>query len=74
MAHTEEQSEVGWQPVPQTECAHNASTNLIASNCGDAAFRVNDPNCTNNVIVQPQFQDNFRGGLSLVQPDLVIVR
>jgi hypothetical protein len=74
MAHTEEQSEVGWQPVPQTECAHNAFTNLIASNCGGAAFRVNDPTCTNNVIVQPQFQDNLRGGLSLVQPDLVVVR
>jgi hypothetical protein len=74
MAHTEEQSEVGWQPVPQTECAHNAFTNLIASNCGNAAFRVNDPTCTNNVIVQPQFQDNLRGGLSLAQPDLVIVR
>ena len=73
MAHTEQPTKGGWRPVPQTECAHNAFTNLIASNCGDAAFRVNDITCTNNVIVQPQFQDNVQGGLSLVQPDLVIV-
>ncbi len=67
-------TENGWQPVPQTECAHNAFTNLIASHCGDAAFRVNDTTCTNNVIVQPQFQDNVQGGLSLAQPDLVVVQ
>jgi hypothetical protein len=74
MAHAETPTDAGWQPVPQTECAHNAFTNLIASHCGDAAFRVNDTTCTNNVIVQPQFKDNVQGGLSLVQPDLVVVR
>jgi hypothetical protein len=74
MAHAEQPTEGGWQPVPQTECAHNAFTNLIASHCGDAAFRVNDTTCTNNVIVQPQFQDNVQGGLSLAQPDLVVVQ
>jgi hypothetical protein len=74
MAHTEAPTEAGWRPVPQTECAHNAFTNLIASHCGDAAFRVNDTTCTNNIIVQPQFQDNLHGGLSLAQPDLVVVQ
>jgi len=73
MAHTEKPTQGGWQPVPQTECAHNSFTNLIASHCGDAAFRVNNSTCTNNVIVRHQFQDNVQGGLSLVQPDLVIV-
>lgn len=74
MAHAETPTESGWQPIPQTECAHNAFTNLIASHCGDAAFRVNNTTCTNNVIVQPQFQDNLQGGLSLAQPDLVVVQ
>jgi hypothetical protein len=74
MAHAETPTENGWQPIPQTECAHNAFTNLIASHCGDAAFRVNDTTCTNNIIVQPQFKDNVQGGLSLAQPDLVVVQ
>ena len=74
MAHTEKPIEGGWQPVPQTECVHNSFTNLIASHCGNAAFRVNNTTCTNNVIVQPQFQDNVQGGLSLAQPDLVTVQ
>jgi hypothetical protein len=74
MAHTEQPTKGGWRPVPQTECAHNAFTNLIASHCGNAAFRVNNTTCTNNVIVQPQFQDNLHGGLSLARPDLVVVQ
>lgn len=74
MAHTEKPSEGGWQPVPQTECVHNSFTNLIASHCGNAAFRVNNTTCTNNVIVQPQFHDNVQGGLSLARPDLVTVQ
>ncbi len=74
MAHTELPTKGGWRPVPQTECAHNAFTNLIASHCGDAAFRVNNTTCTNNIIVQPQFQDNLHGGLSLAQPNLVVVQ
>jgi hypothetical protein len=74
MAHAEQPTKGGWRPVPQTECAHNAFTNLVASHCGNAAFRVNDTTCTNNVIVQPQFKDNLQGGLSLAQPNLVVVR
>ena len=55
MAHAERQTGRGWQPVPRTECVHNSFTNLIASNCGSAAFRVNNTTCTNNVIIAAQF-------------------
>jgi hypothetical protein len=71
MAHTEKQTEGGWQPVPQTECVHNSFTNLVAINCGSAAFHVNDNICTNNVISGAQFHDNVQGRLSLARPDLV---
>ena len=74
MAHTEKQTEGGWQPVPQTECVHNSFTNLAAINCGSAAFRVNNNICTNNVISGAQFHDNVQGGLSLAGPDLVTVQ
>ncbi|HLX96031.1 MAG TPA: right-handed parallel beta-helix repeat-containing protein [Verrucomicrobiae bacterium] len=74
MAHAERQTLRGWQPAPRTECVRNSFTNLIASNCGSAAFRVNDTTCTNNVIVGAQFRDDMQGGLSMVRPDLVIVQ
>lgn len=61
-------------PAPETECADNAFTNLTATNCGGAAFRVNNVTCTNNVIIRPRFARNLRGGISQVQPDLVTVR
>ena len=38
----------------------NVFTNLIASDCGSAAFRVNDTTCTNNVIVGAQFHEIFK--------------
>ncbi len=74
MAHTERQTIRGWQPAPRTECVYNAFTNLIASNCGSAAFRVNNTTCTNNVIIGAQFHDDIYGGLSLARPDLVTVQ
>jgi len=74
MAHAERQTLRGWQPAPRTECVRNAFTNLIASNCGSAAFRVNNTTCTNNIIIGAQFHDDLQGGLSLVRPDLVIVQ
>ncbi len=73
MAHTEQQTVRGWQPVPRSECVRNSFNNLIASYCGSAAFRVNNTTCTNNVIVAAQFLDNGQGGLSLARPDLVTV-
>ncbi|HTY86723.1 MAG TPA: right-handed parallel beta-helix repeat-containing protein [Candidatus Acidoferrum sp.] len=74
MAHAEKPTGRGWRPIPRTECIHNAFTNLIASNCGSAAFRVNDSTCTNNVIAAAQFHDNARGNLSLARPNLVTIR
>jgi hypothetical protein len=74
MAHTERQTSQGWGPAPRTECVQNAFTNLIALNCGGAAFRVNNTTCTNNVIIRPQFEGNLKGGISQAQPDLVMVQ
>jgi hypothetical protein len=74
MAHSEQQTPRGWEPVPRTECVQNSFTNLAASDCGGAAFRVNNTTCTNNVIIRPKFDRNAQGGLSLAQPDLVAVQ
>lgn len=71
MAHAEEETQKGWGPVPQTECADNAFANISATNCGSAAFRVNNVNCTNNVIVCANFLGNHKGGLSQVGAGLV---
>ena len=73
MANTEQRTDQGWGPAPKTECAFNSFTNLAAMNCGSAAFRVNNPTCTNNVIIRPRFAGNVKGGLSLAQPNLVTV-
>ena len=74
MAHTEMLTLHGWTPAPGTECVRNSFTNLIANNCGAAAFRVNNTTCTNNVIIGAQFQSGLQNGLSLVRPGLVIVQ
>jgi hypothetical protein len=74
MAQAGEQTVRGWQAAPRTECTDNSFTNLIANNCGSAAFRVNNTACTNNVIVRARFDGNALGGLSLAQPDLVAVQ
>jgi polygalacturonase len=74
MAHTDEKTASGWQFVPGTECTYNSFTNLSATDCGGAAFRVNDTTCGNNVITQAQFYGNVQGGLSLARPNLVTVR
>jgi len=74
MAHTERRTAEGWGPVPKTECTQNCFTNLIAMNCGSAAFRVNNSTCTNNIIIRAKFVGNGKGGLSLAQPNLVTVQ
>ncbi len=74
MADTEEFTAGRVQPAPESECTQNAFTNLIAKNCGRAVFRVNNANCTNNVIIRPGFDWNVKGGLSLAQPNLVTVQ
>jgi parallel beta-helix repeat protein len=71
MAQAEQQTAKGWEATPMTECVQNFFKNLTASNCGSAAFRVNNANCVNNIVVGMQFTDNVNGGLSLVQPNLV---
>ena len=74
MAHSETQTASGWGPAPQTECVYNSFTNLIAMNCGGAAFRVNNTTCTHNLIIRAKFEGNGKGGLSQAQPDLVAVQ
>jgi len=74
MANTEERTANGWGPAPRTECVYNAFTNLVAMNCGGAAFRVNNTTCTNNIIIRASFAGNLKGGLSLAQPNMVTVR
>jgi len=74
MAHSETQTATGWGPEPKTECVYNAFTNLIAMNCGGAAFRVNNTTCTHNVLIRARFEGNVKGGISQAQPDLVAVQ
>ena len=74
MAQAEKLTTRGRQGIPRTECVDNSFTNLSASDCGSAAFRVNNPACTNNVIVRARFDGDARGDLSLARPDLVTVR
>jgi hypothetical protein len=74
MAHSEIKTAQGWGPAPKTECVYNSFTNLIAINCGGAAFRVNNTTCTHNLIIRAKFEGNGKGGLSQAQPDLVAVQ
>jgi len=74
MAQAETPTPSGWELVPRSECAQNSFTNLAASDCGDAAFRVNNATCTNNVVISPRFDGNAQGNLSLAGPDLVTVQ
>jgi hypothetical protein len=74
MAHAEQFTAGAVRPAPESECTQNAFTNLIAKNCGSAAFRVNNATCTDNVIIRPRFDGNLKGGLSLAQPNLVTVQ
>lgn len=67
MAHTEEAALL-------TACINNSFTNLLAMNCGGAAFRVNDSTCKDNTILRARFDENRHGGLSLAQPELVVLR
>jgi hypothetical protein len=74
MAHSETQTAAGWGPAPQTECVYNSFTNLIAMDCGGAAFRVNNTTCTHNIIIRAKFEGNGKGGISQAQPNLVAVQ
>jgi len=73
MAQAEEFTAPGWRLLPGTGCTNNLFTNLIANECGGPAFRVNDINCTNNVVIGAQFKDNPHGGFSVVQTNMLTV-
>jgi polygalacturonase len=74
MAHVDQLTPLGVKAAPQTECVQNSFTNLIANNCGSAAFRINNATCVDNVVIGAQFVNNLKGGLSLAQPDLMTMR
>jgi hypothetical protein len=74
MAQTEQKTATGWGAIPRSECVANAFADLAASNCGSAAFRVNNSTCSNNILIRAQFTENLKGGLSQAQPDLVTLR
>ncbi len=74
MAHSETLTASGWGPAPMSECVYNSFTNLIAMDCGGAAFRVNNTTCTHNVIIRAKFEGNVKGGISQAQPNLVAVQ
>ena len=74
MAHVDQPTAHGLRAAPMTECVQNSFTNLTASKCGSAAFRVNNETCVNNVVIGAQFADNLKGGFSLARPDLVTLQ
>jgi hypothetical protein len=57
-----------------TACVENSFTNLQATNCGGAAFRINDASCKDNTIIGATFKENQHGGLSLAHPELIELR
>jgi parallel beta-helix repeat protein len=65
MAQAETRTALGWGLAPRTECADNLFNNLITTNCGGAAFHVNNANCTNNIISYARFEGNLQGDLAL---------
>lgn len=58
----------------QTGCANNVFTDLMEDKSGNLAFRVNDGICTNNVVINGQFDGDPKTELSSAEPDLLIVR
>jgi hypothetical protein len=71
MAQADQETASGWQLAANTECTNNSFHELHVSQCGAAAFRVNDSSCVENLISGAQFLDNPHGGLSQPVPDLV---
>jgi nitrous oxidase accessory protein NosD len=64
IAQTEIQTAHGWRPVAHTECTGNSFMNFHATNCGGAAFSINNAACTNNVVSGSQFGTDLHSGLS----------
>ncbi len=74
MAQTAVQTAKGWQRTAGTECIRNDFANLVVTDSGGQAFRVNDSTCTDNVIAGARFQHNALGGLSEPLANLVSTR
>lgn len=62
IAQSDIETPQGWQPVAHGECVDNRFMNLNVANCGSAAFHINDPTCTNNVVMDMPAGVAFRGG------------
>ena len=65
LAQAETRTPQGWRPAPRTECVDNLFNHLTTTNCGGAAFRVNNASCTNNLLICARLEDNSHGGLLL---------
>ena len=65
IAQAETRTALGWGLAPRTECADNLFNNLITTNCGGAAFHVNNASCTNNIISCARIEGNLQGDLAL---------
>jgi len=58
----------------QPDCTDNSFTQVTAGQCGNAAFRINDATCTNNVVSEAKFTGDIHAQLSLAMPGLLVVR
>ena len=58
----------------QPGCTNNSFQQLAAEQCGSAAFRVNDANCTNNVVAGASLGGDIHAQLSMASPGLVTVQ
>lgn len=58
----------------QPDCTDNSFTQVTAGQCGNAAFRINDATCTNNVVSEAKFTGDIHAQLSMALPGLLVVR
>jgi hypothetical protein len=65
IAQAETRTALGWGLAPRTECADNLFNNLITTNCGGAAFHVNNVSCTNNIITCARFEGGLQDDFAL---------
>ncbi len=55
-------------------CTNNSFNELTAEQCGSAAIRVNDVNCTNNFVTGAKLHGDVHAQLSLAMPGLLLVK
>ncbi|MBU6408965.1 MAG: right-handed parallel beta-helix repeat-containing protein [Verrucomicrobia bacterium] len=61
-------------PGRDLNCFNNSFSRLTEHEWGDAAFRVNDPGCTNNVLLGARFIGDVHGSLSMAMPGLLMMK